>query len=340
MTLDGKNPRVFVAGINAVTPETPGSSQNFVNRLIAQGFNATTNPGSADYFVCVDHSRSDLRSARRMGITRERSVLIRNEPTVVSPENRDSVVRKEYALIIDMGRPSSISKNTMPWPQQWPSGAFEPVDEYQRENRIVLINANKISFLPGELYSLRRASLAKFDSIDLFGQGWNMSFGEKLKHYLSNLWIALKSGQLPHISGGKYFFRNYDNWKGAPADKREIGKQYKYALVIENSKEFITEKLFDALFSGCIPIYVGPSLEEFGFPNNLYVKAEDNVESISQQIKSVHEMDYGKWRTECANWLSKEEVLSIWESQNVNKKIFNQITKFIREGQAGSSNSI
>ena len=330
MTLDGKNPPVFVAGINAVTPEAPGSGQNFVNRLMAQGFNVTLNPDSAEYFVCVDHSPSDLRSARRVGITRERSVLIRNEPTVVSPENRDSVVRKEYALIIDMGRPSSISKNTMPWPQQWPSEAFEPVDEYPRMNRIVLINANKISFLPGELYSLRRASLVRFDSIELFGQGWNMSFGEKLKHYLSNLWIALKSGQLPRFSGGKYFFRKCGNWKGAPADKREIAQSYKFALVIENSAEFITEKLFDAFFSGCIPIYVGPKLEEFEIPNSLYVQAEDNLDSIELGIESVKKIDYIEWRVIKDEWLSRVSVKAAWSADSVNKRIASEIGMFIR----------
>jgi hypothetical protein len=335
MTLGGKNPSVFIAGINALTPETPGSSQNFVNRLIAEGFVVTSNPDSAEYFVCVDHSSSDLRSARRAGITRECSVLIRNEPTVVSPQNRDSVVGKEYALILDMGRPISRSNNSLPWPQQWPSVVSERVDASHRKNRVVLINANKISFLPGELYSLRRASLLKFDSIDLFGQGWNMSFGQKLKHYLSNLWIALKSGQRPRFSGGKYFFRKTSNWKGAPADKREVAKLYKYALVIENSKEFITEKIFDALFSGCIPIYVGPNLEEFDIPNNLYVKAEDNIESISQQIKSLHEMDYDNWHKECTKWLSRQDVFSTWKSENVNKKIFNRIKHFVQEAQSG-----
>jgi len=330
MTLDGKNPPVFVAGINAVTPEAPGSGQNFVNRLMAQGFNVTLNPDSAEYFVCVDHSPSDLRSARRVGITRERSVLIRNEPTVVSPENRDSVVRKEYALIIDMGRPSSISRNTMPWPQQWPSAATERIDFSPRKNRVVLINANKVSFLPGELYSLRRACLAKFDSIDLFGQGWNMSFGEKQKHYLSNLLIALKSGQLPRFSGGRYFFRNYENWKCAPVDKREIAKSYKFALVIENSKEFITEKLFDAFFSGCIPVYVGPNLDEFEIPNTLYVQAQDNLISIELAIESAKQIDYIKWEVIKDEWLSKVNVKDIWSADSVNKRIASEIGKFVR----------
>lgn len=334
MTLDGKSQLIFIGGINALTPEGSGSTQNFVNRLIAHGFDITLNPDSAKYFVCVDHSPYDLHRARKVGISKERSVLIRNEPTVVSPGNRDSVVEKEYSLIIDMGRPRSISKNTMPWPQQWPLAASALFDGDQRQNRIVLINANKISFLPGELYSLRRAALLKFDSIDLFGQGWNMSLSEKVKHYLSNLWIALKSSQRPRLSGGKYFFRKINNWKGAPLDKREVGKLYKYALVIENSKEFITEKLFDALFSGCMPIYVGPNLEEFNIPNNLYVKADANLNSISQQIMSLHKIDYNNWRKECTNWISRQDVTSTWKSENVNKLIFNQIKQFVQEDQS------
>ena len=330
MTLDGKNPIIFIAGINALTPETPESGQNFVNRLITHGLNVTVNPDSAEYFVCVDHSPSDLRRARSVGITKERSVLIRNEPTVVSPENRDLVVQNEYALIIDVGRPSSISKNAMPWPQQWPSAASERADANHRKIRVVLINANKISFLPGELYSLRRACLLKFDSIDLFGQDWNMSFGQKLKHYLSNLWIALKSGQRPRFSGGKYFFRKCSNWKGAPADKREIATSYKFALVIENSKEFITEKIFDALFSGCIPIYVGPKLEEFGFPNSLYVQAEDNLDSIEFALESAKRIDYIKWTATRNEWLSRINVKDIWSADSVNKRIASEIERFVR----------
>jgi hypothetical protein len=330
MTLDGKNPPIFIAGINSATPEAPGSSQNFINRLIAQGFNVTLNPDSAEFFVCVDHSPSDLRSARRVGITRERSVLVRNEPTVVSPKNRDSVVRNEYALIIDVGRPSSISKNAMPWPQQWPSVASERADASHRKNRVVLINANKISFLPGELYSLRRACLLKLDSIDLFGQGWNMSFGQKLKHYLSNLWIALKSGQRPRFSGGKFFFRKCNNWKGAPADKREIATSYRFALVIENSQEFITEKLFDALFSGCIPVYVGPKLGEFEIPNSLYVQAEDNLDSIEFALESAKKINYIEWGVTKDEWLLRVNVKDTWSADSVNRRIASEIERFVK----------
>jgi hypothetical protein len=170
----------------------------------------------------------------------------------------------------------------------------------------------------------------KLDSIDLFGQGWNMGFAEKLKHYLSNLWIALKSGQLPRFSGGRYFFRKYGNWKGAPADKREIGKFYKFALVIEHSKEFITEKFFDALFSGCIPIYVGPKLEEFGFPNSLYVQAEDNLDSIELAIESAKKINYIEWGVTKDEWLSRVKIKDTWSADSVNSRIASEIKRFVR----------
>jgi hypothetical protein len=329
MTLDGNNKPIYVSGINAVTPEAPGSSRNFINRLIGFGINVTSSPVSAAFFVCVDHAPFALRNARRAGILRERSVLIRNEPTVVSPENRDQIVSKEYALIIDMGRPQSISNYTLPWPQQWPQGALEPVSADNRQDRIVLINANKISFLPGELYSLRRASISKFDSIDLFGQGWNMSLDEKLKHYLSNLWIALKSGQIPDLSGGRFYFRNMLSWKGSPPDKREIASHYKYALVIENSKEFITEKFFDALFSGCIPIYVGPNLKEFDIPSNLYVQAESNLNGIEHAIESVKKIEYTEWIAHRDQWLSRKDVKDTWSADTVNTRIASEIKNFV-----------
>lgn len=330
MTLDGNNSLIFVSGINVSTPEFPGSNQNFINRLTTFGLNVTLNPNSAEFFVCIDHSPFDLRSARRVGITRERSVLIRLEPTVVCPHNRDSVVQNEYSLIIDVGRPSSASKNAMAWPQQWPSGTPDRINANHRKNRAVLINANKISFMPGELYSLRRASFLKLDSVDLFGEGWNMGYGEKLKHYLSCLYTALKSGQAPRLSGGKYYLRKSNNWKGAPSDKHEVAKTYKFALIIENCQEFITEKFFDALFAGCIPIYVGPKLEEFGIPNSLYVQAEDNLKSIQIAIEEAKRINYTKWADIREEWLTREYVKETWSSDSVNKRIASKIGEFVQ----------
>lgn len=44
------------------------------------------------------------------------------------------------------------------------------------------------------------------------------------------------------------------------------GCRYRYCIAIENSiaKDYVTEKIYDALASGCVPIYLGaPNIREF-----------------------------------------------------------------------------
>jgi hypothetical protein len=49
---------------------------------------------------------------------------------------------------------------------------------------------------------------------------------------------------------------------------------------MENEASYVSEKLFDALVYGCIPIYVGPNLEEFGIPQNVAFKIESNSTDV------------------------------------------------------------
>ena len=47
-------------------------------------------------------------------------------------------------------------------------------------------------------------------------------------------------------------------------NKWSVLRNYRYCIVIENSSDFVSEKLFDAVSMGCLPLYVGPNLENFG----------------------------------------------------------------------------
>jgi len=75
-----------------------------------------------------------------------------------------------------------------------------------------------------------------------------------------------------------------DKWTGL--------KDYRYAFTFENSmqKGYWTEKICDAILSGCMPIYWGcPNLEEF-LPENSFIrldlKKEDAVERAYEIINS------------------------------------------------------
>ncbi len=99
--------------------------------------------------------------------------------------------------------------------------------------------------LDGELYSRRRriARLAEVEFpglLDVFGTGWR---GEPMS------WIHRVFAN-----------RTFANARGEVPDKFAVMAQYRFCLTFENMTGdlgYISEKLFDALFAGTVPIYLG-----------------------------------------------------------------------------------
>ena len=81
--------------------------------------------------------------------------------------------------------------------------------------------------------------------------------------------------------------RKYDNYLGKVEDKIATLSGYKYSLVVENSNEYLSEKLVDVLLAGTFPLYVGPDLESFGLPSDVAITAKPTVEAISMAITQI-----------------------------------------------------
>ena len=107
--------------------------------------------------------------------------------------------------------------------------------------------------------------------------------------------------------------RKTPRYQGISLNKQDTLSKYQYALVIENSFEFFSEKFFDALVAGCIPIYVGVDLEKFQIPEHLYIKAAPNVESIARAFNEARRIDYGLWRYRALSWLEDERTKNRWD---------------------------
>ena len=57
-------------------------------------------------------------------------------------------------------------------------------------------------------------------------------------------------------------FPRYPSYAGEISSKRAILEQYKFSICYENMSDmpgYITEKIFDCFFAGCVPIYLGAS---------------------------------------------------------------------------------
>ncbi len=121
----------------------------------------------------------------------------------------------------------------------------------------VIIAGNKYYRHPLELYSKRLDAIKWFekyhpDKFDLYGIGWDkyVFYGNpKIYKWLGKYLVK------------KLFPQNFSSYRGKIASKLEVLKKYKFAICFENARDisgYITEKIFDCFFAGCIPVYRGP----------------------------------------------------------------------------------
>lgn len=262
-----------------------------------------------DVVLCVDWnkaSKNTIKAATNLGIA---CVLIKNEPSVVTPGHLSKRIDSMFSKVIEVGRPSE--ENLYRWPQTWNPDFF---DQPLRSDRIVSINANKFSCLRGELYSLRVKAYSGIENLDLYGQGWDRPAFYNFLKFMKDLQIAIfGSPRRLTISCLGNLRRRPRNFIGPSANKLETLAKYKTTLVIENSREFMSEKLLDAILAGSIPVYVGPPVEVFGIPEELVVTAEPDLKSLRRATTNALEMNYDSWKSRARLWMNEPGVKDSWD---------------------------
>jgi hypothetical protein len=87
----------------------------------------------------------------------------------------------------------------------------------------------------------------------------------------------------------------------------------------------MTEKLFDSLFAGTLPIYIGPPIASFGIPSFVAVQAAANVDSAMDAIEVASKVDLHSWREKLSEWLQSEGVEQEWSSKYVHDTLISLI---------------
>jgi hypothetical protein len=196
-----------------------------------------------------------------------------------------------------------------------------------RNNKSVMVLANKFSATKGELYTLRRElgiHTAKSSIMDLYGEKWNLGRYYSLRHYFGSLirtpfWkISFKSW--------RYLGKSQKNYNGPSENKITTCKKYRVAVVIENSADYISEKFFDAYASGTIVIYIGPSLNQFGIPDDTAIQIEPDknliIKKINELLSLSTEEQYKISRNQLTNIMS---ISTQWHNDTVMKKLATNI---------------
>ena len=255
------------------------------------------------------------------------AVLVRLEPDVIRPQNFRADYLKHISMVIDVGRSPLKSKSRINWPQRWTLKHLESpeIASSERIDRFAIINANKMSFVEGELYTLRRIAAQKSPEIDVWGFDWDMPRFRRANKAFEELLIPLKHGFGIKPAAIKGWFKSPLSWKGTSEDKLSTLASYKYSLVIENSIDYMSEKLFDSLFAGTLPIYVGPNPVDFGMPDFVSIHAKPDIDSIRKAIEQARQIDLDAWRASVLDWLKSEGVEQAWSWPFVVQQIIDKI---------------
>jgi hypothetical protein len=138
----------------------------------------------------------------------------------------------------------------------------------------------------GDLYGERREIAREAERyvpgfLDVFGPGWN---GEQIS------WCPL------------YPNRHYRCWRdNAKVSKHELSAEYRFVVAYENfrgRRGYISEKIFDALQAGSVPVYLGEErIAEF-VPQEAFVAARNfrTRRELLEYLQSCQESEWGEMR--------------------------------------------
>ena len=252
-----------------------------------------------------------------------KNYLVRFETELTVPINGDPSYLNQfdgiYTWDLDLlGRGSksllaeqtnAIPKYPLCYPNVLPAGFQENVivnpGFVGRDIFCVLIGSNRHANVMDqrELYSERVKAIRWFEDnaledFALYGNGWKVP--QKRLGPLGKLRYRLE--KIPTFFTGKPAFVSY---KGVADTKFEIYSQSKFSICFENAKDipgYVTEKIFDCLFAGCVPIYWGEPEIEKVIPRACFIDFRDFLqmpnpyEALYSYTKNMSEATYMEYQ--------------------------------------------
>lgn len=162
-----------------------------------------------------------------------------------------------------------------------------------KEKFLVMINSNTAPHSFGdEQYGERLRAIKYFaekpdSGFDLYGYRWD------------------KAPRHPRY----FFYKKYVDkvWRGVVDDKLKVLSGYKFSLCFENCSYpgYISEKIYDCLAVGCIPVYFGaPDVTDI-VPASCFIdfKQFKNYEELEHHLRSLTPADLEKYRANIAAFL-------------------------------------
>lgn len=239
----------------------------------------------------------------------ENAYLLKLETETIHPLNGVQKVLAQYKMIftwddalVDQKRIFKIN-----YPNPW---TIPKIDGFAGRDRLCcLIAGNKSvrKYDERELYTERVRSIRWFESnatqeFDLYGNGWQLPAS---RHGLFGRAINITHRLTKPI----LHYQPFPSYRGKIENKNDVLKRTRYAVCYENVRDlkgYITEKIFDCFFSGCVPIYWGAvNISEY-IPPACFIDRRNfkDTHDVYRFIKDVDEERFLEYQENIVKYLT------------------------------------
>jgi hypothetical protein len=269
-----------------------GFSEYFLNSL-AQ---SATNYGIK---IIQDVKKCDVRitidPTELTALDKSRDIVILAEPEVVRPDLYKSKILDGSIKILPLGRYRAERlglKNWIEFPPEIPS--YSRSKSVHRK-KFAIVNEHKFSSSSRSNYGLRRKVIQYFEKnkpmdLDVYGKEWNTTKILELKRRFSQIKNNRSILKIDFKESLSDLFLHYQSVSGHMSRECSGLQNYEFNICIENDSDYISEKVWKALYAGSIPIYAGPNLRHDPELKKCVVPTTNSLTALINVIENFDEI--------------------------------------------------
>lgn len=187
------------------------------------------------------------------------------------------------------------------------------------------IIAHKFKSHPLELYTERMKAIRWLEQnhpedFDLYGIGWDRYYFKAALSKLNRFEVLTK-----------LLKPKYPSYRGTVKSKREVLQKYKFSICYENARDipgYITEKIFDCFFAGCVPVYWGAPNVTDHIPADTFIDRRNfkTYDELYSYLKNMPHREYVDYLDAIKNFIKSDKIYP-FSAECFAKTITNEILR-------------
>jgi alpha(1,3/1,4) fucosyltransferase len=136
---------------------------------------------------------------------------------------------------------------------------------------------------------------------DLFGIDWDIPAAREglVGKFHRRFWLKFRQA---------IRVKPFPSYRGRVARKSDVLSTTRFAICFENVRDlpgYITEKIFDCFFSGCVPVYLGASNIKDHIPSDCFIDWRDfgDISEVYRFLKNISDRDFNLYQIRIREFL-------------------------------------